>query len=187
MRRHADRFNRTILIRNHNNSGLARSRNAGFDAAETQYVLPLDADNRLRPNCCETSLAALRGGRNAFAYAKIQCFGDSNHVIGLKPFTPLRFASGNYVDAMALVAKWAWAVIGGYVHIEFGWEDYDFWCRCIERGIWGVHIPDVLADYRFHGSSMLRTLTEIPANKRQVVKTLESRHPWLSIMPGPDG
>ena len=32
------------------NSGLALTRNVGFDAAETPYVLPLDADNRLLPS-----------------------------------------------------------------------------------------------------------------------------------------
>jgi glycosyltransferase involved in cell wall biosynthesis/SAM-dependent methyltransferase len=187
MRQHSDRFNRAQVMRNRNNSGLARTRNVGFDAAETTYVLPLDADNRLRPACCEKSLAALRGSRAAFAYPRIQCFGSSDHIIGLQPFTPLRFASNNYIDAMALIAKWAWATIGGYEHIQFGWEDYDFWCRCIERGIWGVHIPEILADYRFHDSSMLRTATDVPENKRQVVNTLESRHPWLSILPDQPG
>jgi len=180
---HADRFNRVVVMRNRVNSGLASTRNVGFDAAETPYVLPLDADNSLRPDCCEKSLAVLQDSRAAFAYPMIQCFGGSDHVIGLQSFMPLRFASNNYVDAMALVAKWAWAAVGGYVHIEFGWEDYDFWCRCIERGIWGLHIPEILADYRFHEASMLRTATEIPENKRKVVSTLEGRHPWLSILP----
>jgi glycosyltransferase involved in cell wall biosynthesis/SAM-dependent methyltransferase len=183
VRRHADRFNRVLVMCNRSNSGLARTRNVGFDAAETHYVLPLDADNRLRPESCEKSLAALQGGRAAFAYPKIQCFGGSDHVIGAQPFEPLRLASNNYIDAMALIAKWAWAAIGGYEHIKFGWEDYDFWCRCVERGIWGVHVPEILADYRFHETSMLRTSTDIPKNKQLVVSTLESRHPWLSILP----
>jgi hypothetical protein len=30
---------------------------------------------------------------------------------------------------------------------------------------------------------MLRTSTDIPKNKQLVVSTLESRHPWLSILP----
>ena len=27
----------------------------------------------------------------------------------------------------------AWAAVGGYDHIQFGWEDYDFWCKLAER------------------------------------------------------
>lgn len=175
-------FNRILVLRNRTNQGLARTRNVGFDAAETEYVAPLDADNRLLPEFCATPLAALRTTHAAFAYTKIQSFGGTNHVIGTEDFVPMRFVQANYIDAMALVAKDAWAAVGGYTHIQQGWEDYDFWCCCAESGIWGVHIPDVLAEYRFHNASMLRTTTEVGENKRAVVRELESRHPWLSII-----
>ena len=43
----AGRFNRLTILRNRVNAGLGPTRNAGIDAADTLYVLPLDADNRL--------------------------------------------------------------------------------------------------------------------------------------------
>ena len=43
---------------------------------------------------------------------------------------------------MALICKWAWAGVGGYTHIQYGWEDYDFWCRCVEFGFWGRQAPE---------------------------------------------
>ncbi len=175
------RFNRIVIMRNHVNSGLARTRNVAFDTAETEYVVPLDADNRLLPEFCARTLQALRGSHAAFAYSKVQCFGSHDHVIGTGPFSPMQFAQSNYVDAMALVAKWAWARVGGYTHIEYGWEDYDFWCSCVENGIWGVHLPEILAEYRFHEASMLRTITDVERNKVEVVQQLESRHRWLTI------
>ena len=178
----AGRFNRIVVMRNCDNYGLARTRNVAFDAAETEYVVPLDADNRLLPEFCAKSLKVLRGSHAAFAYSKIQCFGDHDHVIGTEPFSPMQFAQANYVDAMALVAKWAWATVGGYTHIEHGWEDYDFWCSCVEHGIWGIHVPEILAEYRFHEASMLRTITDVRPNKVEVVRQLESRHRWLSIV-----
>ena len=179
--RHAHRFNRVLVVRNEANSGLGRSRNTGFDAAETPFVLPLDADNRLRPDCCATLLDALRESRAGFAYSILQCFGAAEHVIGIEPFAPMRFASSNYIDAMALVAKWCWAKVGGYTHIDFGWEDYDFWCKCVEHGVWGQHVREILAEYRVHVSSMLRTATDRPDNKRKVIRQLEDRHDWLTI------
>ena len=175
------RFNRIVVMRNHVNCGLARTRNAGFDAAETDFVVPLDADNRLLPEFCTRTLETLRDSCAAFAYTKIQCFGDHDHLIGTQAFSQMLFAQANYIDAMALVAKSAWAAVGGYTHIQHGWEDYDFWCCCVERGIWGVHVPEVLAEYRFHGTSMLRTITDVQHNKREVVQHLEARHRWLSI------
>ena len=80
--REAQRFNRVIIARNRTNAGLARTRNAGFDLAETSFVVPLDADNRLLPDFCSSTLSRLAGSRAAFAYSKIQCFGTLDHVIG---------------------------------------------------------------------------------------------------------
>ena len=104
-----------------------------------------------------------------------------DHVIGTMPFAPMRLAGGNYIDAMALVAKAAWAAVGGYAHIEHGWEDYDFWCRFAERGLLGVQVPEVLAEYRVHEASMLHTATDVTDNKPKVIGELERRHAWLSI------
>src|SRR5262249_32954299 len=131
-------FGRVVVLQTATNSGLARARNLGFDAAETPYVLPLDADNRLLPACCDSMLRVLSTSGAAFAYSSIQMFGDAKLVICNEDYSPARFVGANYVDAMALTAKWTWVRVGGYVHLEFGWEDYDFWCSCVEQGLWGV-------------------------------------------------
>ena len=180
VRANAPRFNRLMVRRHLANAGLGFARNSGFAAAETPFVLPLDADNRLAPGCCARLLAAMAGGA-AFAYPQIRSFGDSDAVFGVLPFSAGRLMSGNYVDAMALVAKWAWAAGGGYDHVRFGWEDYDFWCRLVERGLWGEAVPEVLAEYRVHRGSMIHTQTEQRGNKRALVEDMERRHPWLRI------
>ncbi len=180
VRAHAGRFNRVEVRRHLTNAGLGFARNSAFAAAETPFVLPLDADNRLAPACCTRLLAAMAGGA-AFAYPQIRSFGDSDQLFGVLPFSPGRLMSGNYVDAMALVAKWAWAAGGGYDHVRFGWEDYDFWCRLVERGLWGEAVGEVLAEYRVHRGSMIHTQTEQRANKRALVDDMERRHPWLRI------
>ncbi len=180
VRANAGRFNRVVVRRHLANAGLGFARNSAFAAAETPFVLPLDADNRLAPGCCTRLLAAMAGGA-AFAYPQIRSFGDSDLVFGVLPFSPGRLMSGNYVDAMALVAKWAWAAGGGYDHVRFGWEDYDFWCRLVERGLWGEAVGEVLAEYRVHRGSMIHTQTEQRDNKRALVDDMERRHPWLRI------
>ena len=180
--RHAGRFNRVLVLRNRRNAGLGPTRNVGFDAAETPFVLPLDADNRLRPTCCAVCLDAIGASGAAFAYPLLQRFGNSSEVMGLQPFQPMRFVSGNYVDALAMVAKSAWAAVGGYDDIRpNGWDDYELWCSFVERGLWGVQVPEILADYRVHTRSMLRTLTDERSNKLRLISELERRHPWLAI------
>ncbi|MFL9939494.1 glycosyltransferase [Paraburkholderia graminis] len=181
-RRHADRFNRIIVLKNQANYGLGFCRNSGFDAADTPYVLPLDADNKLLPACCETLLATIRSKPAAYVYPTIQHFGASTKLICNAPYDPQRYVGSNYVDAMALVAKEAWAVIGGYDHVRHGWEDYDFWCRIAEAGLMGVWESEPLAEYRVHATSMMTAQTTVPENYRRLNRNFRQRHPWVSLI-----
>ena len=141
-------------------------RNSGFDAADTPYVLPLDADNRLRPDCCEKLLAAIEAS-GAYVYPTIQHFGASAAQISNVPYDPQIFVVGNYIDAMALVSKEAWAMVGGYDHVRYGWEDYDFWSRMAEIGLAGEWLNIVLAEYRVHPQSMMKTQTVVMQRVQQ--------------------
>jgi GT2 family glycosyltransferase/glycosyltransferase involved in cell wall biosynthesis/SAM-dependent methyltransferase/uncharacterized protein YbaR (Trm112 family) len=179
--RNASRFNRLVVLKNRANYGLGFCRNSGFDAADTAYVLPLDADNKLLPECCETLLREIREARVAYVYPKIQHFGNSSAIINDQPYDPQGFVAGNYIDAMALVAKEAWAMVGGYNHIRHGWEDYDFWCRLAEIGLRGTWWPEVLAQYRVHRSSMMTQQTTVPENYRRLFENFHGRHPWVAL------
>jgi|GEM_PF-185343 len=182
-KQHAERFNRIVIMRNKVNQGLGLTRNVGFDVAETPFVLPLDADNRLLPMCCEELLSAIGRTGLAFVHPLIRQFGDASHIMGERPYAPVQLFGGNYIDAMALIAKDAWAEAGGYDGTRSGWEDFDLWCRMAEAGLSGQQIGAApLAEYRVHGSSMLRTQTDIAANKNKAIAQAESRHPWLTLV-----
>jgi SAM-dependent methyltransferase len=184
---HASRFNRVMFLGNTENAGLARARNNGFDAAETPYVLPLDADNVLLPKCCAHLLDAVRITNAAFAYPRIRQFGEftdlfrREHVVGYLPWTPQRLVSSNYIDAMALIRKDSWLVAGGYRQGLRGWEDYDLWCRFAERGSYGLRVPEELARYRVHAQSMLHTETNEPQANPILRADMTSAHPWLAL------
>ena len=53
-----------------------------------------------------------------------------------------RFRFENHVDAMALVRRSAWEAVGGFTHIEGGWEDYDF----------GASSRGIITDFNAPGS-----------------------------------
>jgi glycosyltransferase involved in cell wall biosynthesis len=181
MQANQSRFNRLLLLKHTENAGLGFTRNSGFAAAETPFVLPLDADNRLLPKACEKLLEKITAGNAAFVYPAIRSFGDEEKIIGTRAFSPHQLARGNYIDAMALIRKSAWAEAGGYDHVQLGWEDYDFWLGLIEHGRYGENLPDVLAEYRVHRHSMLRTATDIPGNRAKLAAELRRRHPWVRI------
>lgn len=182
LREHAGEFNHVLLLQNQTNSKLGQSRNAGVNACDTEFFLPLDPDNLLLPDFIETSLELLEQSGAAFAYPTIEIFGDQTGTLGLSEFDPALFPCGNYIDAMAMVRKACWIAVGGYSPLEpVGWEDFDFWCKLAEKGLFGVRVPKVIARYRVHGSSMLRTITELPENKPRVIADLNTRHPWLNL------
>jgi SAM-dependent methyltransferase len=186
--RHHARFNRVVVLAHRTNGGLARARNSGCDAAETPFVLPLDADNMLLPGCAERLLAALDDSGAAFAYPRIRHVGDPSplfpdgHVRGYLPYVPQRLVGSNYIDAMALVRTSAWAAAGGY-RPGHGWEDYDLWCRFAEAGRYGVQVAEDLALYRVHGGSMLHTVTHQGTRLRTARTAIAGDHPWLRLDP----
>jgi len=177
--KHKGRFNRVVLLKNTGNSGLALTRNVGFFHSESLFVIPLDPDNKLLPNFAIDCLTKIKESGAAFVYPNIQRFGDDDKVIGVHSYDPMRLVNGNYIDAMALIRLSAWAYVGGYQHLKFGWEDYDLWCRFIEHGLVGEHIDEILAKYRVHNQSMLNQVTNRTENKSKVKADIQSRHPWL--------
>ncbi len=186
LKQHAERFNRALLVKNATNAGLDLTRNVGFAEAETSFVLPLDPDNELLPDCVAHCLEVIKETGASFVYPQIQRFGDDSVMMGYQPFDVTRLAGGNYIDAMALVRKAAWSRVGGY-DLVYGWEDYDLWCKFAESGMFGWNVPEVLARYRVHEASLCRTETEVPVFKRRLVTYIQKRHPWLKVpLPAPD-
>ncbi len=182
VQQHASEFNMVALLQNRENSKLGRARNAAVSFSDTELYMALDPDNALHPDCLEKCMAALDETGAAFAYPTIDLFGDRTQQIGLMEYDPAMFPCTNYIDAMAMVRKACWIAVGGYTPLEpVGWEDYEFWCKFAEKGLFGVRVPEATARYRVHGNSMLRTITNLPENKPRVLQDLTARHPWLQL------
>lgn len=176
---HRSRFRRARLIRHLRNQGLAMTRTSGIAWSSEPCVFFLDADNRLRPPALSRLLAALRVSRAEFAYSQLRLFGETDSIGVADIWDPQRLRANNYIDAMSLVRREALLAAGGFVDssVEVGWEDYDLWCRFAELGFRGIFVPELLCEYRVHGSSMLRKRT----NSRHLALRAEMamRHPGL--------
>jgi Glycosyl transferase family 2/Glycosyl transferases group 1 len=168
-----------VLLSSWVNRGLPASRNIGFDNARAESVLPLDADNLLYPRCLSRLLEATREDpRAAFAYCMLERFGDGDGLLNIYPWDVERLVRGNYIDALSLVRRSAWGLVGGYREEArlHGWEDYAFWLDLAERGAYGIHVPEILARYRVHGTSML-SVTNL--DRELVQAQLRTRFPGL--------
>ena len=178
----AGRFNRITVLKNRANYKLGLCRNTGIDAADAPYVMLLDADNRLLPQCCEKLLAGIKQSGAAYVYGTIQQFGARDIQFSNVPYRPQRFVSGNFVDAMAMISKEAWAMIGGIDHVRHGWEDYDFWVRIAEHGLTAEWVPELVAEYRVHETSMMTRETMVGGNYRELNLDFARRHPWTALI-----
>jgi glycosyltransferase involved in cell wall biosynthesis len=180
-------FVRLQLLRHRHNAGLAAARNTAFVVAQSAWCFVLDADNALYPDAVGVCLQLARAGADELAVvhpllaveAEPGRPDEQRSLVRPQSWQRQRFQFENNVDAMALVRRSAWQAVGGYTHIEGGWEDYDFWCKLIGAGYHGMQCPQVLAVYRSHAGSM----SHIATNRqwRALSRTLQARHPWLEL------
>lgn len=145
------------------NAGLAGARNRGFEEARAPYVLPLDADNRLRPGFIEPALRILDSEpKVGVVYGNRRDFGMRSESVDVPPFDLGGMLASNPIDACALLRKEVWRACCGYDGgmPAPGWEDWDLWLGAVERG-WSFRHLDIEAfDYRVRPGSMVSALAE---------------------------
>jgi O-antigen biosynthesis protein len=185
MARNCARFRRASVLRHLTNGGLAATRNTGFSQSQTEFVFPLDADNLLYPACLEKLSQSLNRAPAAFAYCIIERFATPPaelpppFLMHIHPWCPEALPAGNRIDAMVLLRRSVWMEVGGYsLRMPCqGWEDYDLWFKIAKTGGYGLHLPQILARYRVHASSMLHTVTNKEKNIELLGAYLRGNYP----------
>ncbi len=138
------------------NKGLPSARNAGFRAAASRYVLPLDADDWLEPDAVAKLMHALLTNNDAhYTYSHMQLEGEAKGILAKRYnfFEQLFF---NQMPYCLMLPKALWAEIGGYDEsMRRGYEDWDFNIRLGATGCTGVVVPEPLFHYRVSSGGML--------------------------------
>jgi glycosyltransferase involved in cell wall biosynthesis len=160
------------------NLGPAAARNAGIAASRGRYILPLDADNRLRPRYPLVGAQVLdRNPEVGIVYGDSGLFGEQAGLRRPGPFDLSRLLRGNYIDTCAVFRREIWEDAGGYQTATELWEDWDFWLTAAERGYGFHYVPEVLFDYRIRADA--------PSSQRNSAvwraqrKVIVTRHPAL--------
>ena len=172
-------FRRLLLVRHVVNQGLSKARNTAISIAQTPYVFILDADNLVYPKALKTLRDAMDVSGADMAYSLIEVFDGRSDIVGNSVWIPEKFAKGNYIDAMAMIKTRVVHDLAGYrvMPNKFGWEDYDFWCKLVDHGLKGCHVPQILCRYRAHAQSMVNTETkDFLINKMKFAKDDFEKH-----------
>ncbi len=154
---------RGVVLKKRINTGFIASRNIGIEIAQSNYVAILDADNAFLPCGLQRLLdRAIQEDADA-AYGIIICIDEMGHPSGLlsaQSWDLRRLVHSPYIDAMAVFKKSTLDSVGRYDEKMFrsgwfGWEDYELWLRLADNSSRVVFLPEFVAMYRSHSSSMI--------------------------------
>ena len=149
---------RAIIYINQPNLGLAKARNNGIRHAKGGYIIPLDADNKLRPEFIEQTITILDKNPDVdVVHGNAQNFGNRNNIWKSKPFDFPEMLLNNYIDACAGFRKSTWEKLGGYDENMpvMGFEDWDLWLRMGIADCKFQYVDELFFDYRVRDNSML--------------------------------
>lgn len=143
------------------NQGLSSARNNGIAQAAGDYILPLDADDKIAPTYLEKAVKILDQNQNAgIVYCQAEFFGEENFKWDLPEYKLSTMLIDNMIFCSAFFRKKDWRLADGYkTDMIYGWEDYDFWLSIIELGRDVFRIPEYLFHYRKRSDSMINAMT----------------------------
>jgi glycosyltransferase involved in cell wall biosynthesis len=170
---------RGIRIIRQENKKLAAARNAAILASKGEYILPLDADDRLRLGWIDHGIRILTANPQVgVVYGDAEYFGTRTGRWHIGPFDRDRLLRWNYIPVSAIYRRSIWDQNNGYdgtMPVQ-GFEDWDFWLGALEHGWQFAYVPEVLFDYRIAKESMI---TRSQGFEKQVEKFIAVKHGLL--------
>lgn len=143
------------LISQPNSGQPAIARNRGISEAIGEYVLPLDADDRISSDMLKECVALLDSRPDiGIVYTDRQDFGDCSETVIAQDYDFLALRYVNQISYCALFRRDIWLQVGGYKTNVKGCEYWDFWIAAGFHGYRGCRIPQPLFEYRNNSSGV---------------------------------
>jgi glycosyltransferase involved in cell wall biosynthesis len=154
--------------------GVSAARNLGAHRSRGDWLMFLDADDRLRPDAVTTLLTAARAApRAVLVYGDYNTIDSEGHAIGRRDLLNgrqkpsgnvlARLASGNFIvnGGILLVRADAFRASGGFDTTLRYCEDWHCWCRLAALGEF-AYVPRLLLDYRLHTANTMNAAVRTP-------------------------
>ncbi len=146
----ASRYPITVLKQA--NQGVSAARNNAVAQARGEYVLFLDADDRLLPSAIEQLLKTLESAPSdvAYAYGQMQYFGYKSGLFAAAPFDANRLRRENYICVTCLMRKADFVQVGGFDRTIKSREDWELFVRLWHAGRRGMLLAEPIMECRKH-------------------------------------
>ena len=158
-----DRLKNVNLI-SQDNKGLAAARNKGVTSSESDFILPLDADDLIHPCLLDLLIKELEKvkGKNKIAFSNWVSFGAYKRMIKVRLPTPYTIRYSNYLPVSALIPTDLCLENPYDEKMIYGCEDWELWIRLICKGCNLKHSSLYGYFHREHKSNMTdNTLSKV--------------------------
>ena len=118
------------------NQGLPSARNNGIKISKGEYILPLDADDRIGKTYLEDAVQILDTQPDiGIVYCDAEFFGDKTGKWELPDYSLQDILVLNMIFCCAMFRRIDWENVGGYnPNMVYGNEDWDFWLSLLALG-----------------------------------------------------
>ena len=171
-------FGDRVVLHAKSNTGVVDTKNLGLVLAAGEWIIFLDADDRLHAGYVQRTLTAALETGAALVYTDMTFFGAEHGRIRSRPFNPLLLARGNYIHNSALMKRRVVAQVGGYKPaMAAGFEDWELYLTLSEHRVRATWVGESLLSYRRHEDAG----RDARARQQQhdIVQLIKSLHPRL--------
>jgi hypothetical protein len=162
------------VLRQASNRGPSAARNRALEVLDTNYVLPIDADDKLLPDAVELMVAQLEAAPEdvGFVYPHVRHFGNRDDFVRMPAYNLWLLMGENYCPAPALFDRRVFGE-GGVRYPEeivVGHEDWDLILQLGSRGVHGIHAAGPTFLYRRLGFSRVNAIDYGPHQFHDLVR-----------------
>lgn len=159
---YAEKYKNIKFINNTENKGVVFCRNLAVQNATGEFILPLDADDKIAPEYVEKAINVFNSNSEIkIVYSRCMLFGSKNGEFKLQKFSLENIIFDNCIPNTAMFKKSDFISVNGYKsYMKKGWEDLDLWLSIIEtaenKNNCVYRIDEILFFYRQYSETVSR-------------------------------
>lgn len=158
--------------------GAQYARNIGIKKSKGEYILPLDADDKIGPRYLQEAVKVLEEKKEfGIVYCRAEFFGDKSGEWILPDYTLEKMLIRNVIFCSAMFRRSDYLKTKGFnPNMIYGRQDWDFWLSLIENGVKVFRLQEIHFYYRYKLRSTNRDLIRDEEKKAYSLKTIYLNH-----------
>jgi len=155
---------------------LSKARNYLISKSKGEYIVCLDADDKLHEDYISQCLNIVMQTKCDIAHPPFTFFGDQHFVACAQELNVENYAKDNTLPYCCLYSRKVWDRYHYAEDMKYGYEDWDFWHAALANGFNFKLVPFLIFFYRKVGASMVDSAHE---NRDYNFARMTAHHPHV--------